>query len=67
MAREPELNIKAERVRKSLTQKDMAKKLGISETSYSLKESGRRSFDINEFRIICKVLDCSPETLLNVI
>lgn len=63
---QPELKIKGERIKKGLTQKDMAKKLGISETSYSLKESGKRSFTLNDLRIMCWYLNCDPNTLINI-
>jgi len=61
----PEINIKAERTRKGFTQEDMSKKLGMSANSYGLKERGKRSFDLNEFRIICQTLDCEPNVLVN--
>ena len=63
--RTPEFNIKAERVRKGLTQVEMAKLLGISPNSYCMKENGHRSFDLDEFRIICQNLQCDPNDLIN--
>jgi transcriptional regulator with XRE-family HTH domain len=60
-----EQNIKAERIRKGFTQRDMALKIGISANSYGLKERGIRSFDLNEFKIICQTLNCEPNALVN--
>ena len=57
-------NIKAERARKGLTQVDMAKRLGMSETTYIFKENGRRQFTINELMLIAVILGTDPETLL---
>ena len=57
-------NIKAGRARKNMTQEDMAKKLGVSTVTYNHKESGKRSFSIDELIIIATVLDTDPETLL---
>lgn len=57
-------NIKAERVRKGLTQAELAKKLGLSVTSYNQKELGHIQFRLDEFIHICHVLDTDPETLL---
>jgi transcriptional regulator with XRE-family HTH domain len=58
-------NIKAERVRKGLSQCETAKKLGISTTSYNQKESGKVQFKLDEFIHLCHVLGTDPETLLN--
>jgi DNA-binding XRE family transcriptional regulator len=58
-------NIRAERVRKGLTQKEMAKRLGLSVTSYNQKESGKVQFNLEEFIQICHVLDTDPETLFS--
>ena len=39
----------------SLTQKDMASKLGISATAYRQKESGLREFKMSEMFIIARL------------
>lgn len=62
---EPETNIRAERVRRGLTQKDMSRLLGISENAYSFKETGKREFTLDEFRIICNHFECNPSSLLS--
>lgn len=59
-------NIKAERVRAGLTQEELAKKVGISVTSYNLKETGTRQFSVVELIIIATVLGTDPENLLKV-
>jgi len=42
----------------------MSKKLGLSVTGYSQKETGKRQFSLEEFVLICEVLKTDPETLL---
>lgn len=59
-------NIKAERVRAGLTQTYLAEKLGISLTSYCLKETGARRFTVDELILIANTLGTDPETLLKV-
>ena len=62
----PHINIRAERVRAGMTQLDMAKRLGMSVTAYNLKESGKRQFSLDEFILICEILDTDPDTLLAI-
>lgn len=52
--------LKIERIRKEITQKEMAKKMKISEVSYNRKEQGKRSFSIEEIKSIAAILglDC---------
>ncbi|MDD2620801.1 MAG: helix-turn-helix transcriptional regulator [Syntrophomonadaceae bacterium] len=57
-------NIRAERVRCGLTQRDMALKLGLSATGYNHKENGKRQFTLGEFVLICKILGTEPEYLI---
>ena len=45
------------RKEKGLTQKEMAQKLGISETAYRQKEKGQRAFKSNEMFIIADILE----------
>lgn len=59
-------NIKAERVRAGLTQDQLAKKLGISGTSYNLKENGSRQFTVDELMLIAATLSTDPDTLLKM-
>jgi DNA-binding XRE family transcriptional regulator len=57
-------NIRAERVRNNLTQQKIAKKIGLSVTGYNQKETGKRQFSLEEFVLICEILNTDPETLL---
>lgn len=57
-------NIKAERARKNMTQEDIAKKLGVSATTYNFKETGRRPINVEELIIIASALGTDPQTLL---
>ena len=59
-------NIRAERARAELTQEQMAKKLGISVTTYNLKETGTRHFSVDELILIAATLGTDPETLLKM-
>ena len=45
------------RKEKSITQKEMAQKLGISETAYRQKEKGQRAFKSDEMFIIADILE----------
>ena len=45
------------RKEKGITQKEMAQKLGISETAYRQKEKGQRAFKSNEMFIIADILE----------
>ena len=44
-----QLNLKAARLEKGITQSSIAKHLGIDRTSYIRKEGGKQSFTIEEF------------------
>lgn len=59
-------NIRAERARLKMSQGQLAKKLGISATSYNLKETGNRQFTVEELILIARALDTDPETLLKI-
>ena len=45
------------RKEKGITQKKMAQKLGISETTYRQKEKGQRAFKSDEMFIIADILE----------
>ena len=45
------------RKEKGITQKELAQKLGISETAYRQKEKGQRSFKSDEMFIIADILE----------
>jgi len=57
-------NIRVERVKCGLTQREMAQKLGISVTGYNHKENGKRQFNLVEFVLICKILGADPDFLV---
>lgn len=60
-----EANIKAERVRRSITQADMAQAVGVSLNSYRKIEAGKRQLKLNEFIVICRKLDKYPSSLIS--
>lgn len=55
--------VKDIRIKLGLTQKQMGEHLGISRTSYSLKENGVRAFKAIEIITICKLAHVDPRTL----
>lgn len=56
--------LRCERMRAGLTQKDMAKALGLSSSNaYCQKESGARRFSVEEAMRIARELDTSVEDL----
>ena len=58
------LDIKDIRKRLGLSQENMAKALGITQASYSFKESGIRNFSIKELKILKRILNVTYEELL---
>lgn len=55
------LELKAARVRKGLTQRDVAKKMRLGETSYTKRENGKVPFTIDEAKELKKILALSKE------
>lgn len=55
--------LKARRVELGLRQEDMAEKLGITLTTYSLKENGKREFIGSEILRILNILNCRYEDI----
>ncbi len=51
------LELKAQRVRKGKTQKDIADMLGIRSNTYAKKEAGNIKITVEEFDKICKFLE----------
>ncbi|MDO5061992.1 MAG: helix-turn-helix transcriptional regulator [Peptostreptococcaceae bacterium] len=51
------IELKVERLRRNLKQKDVANILGITEASYSRKENGLRSFTGDEIKRLALALD----------
>lgn len=56
--------IKALRKNKRISQVEMSKKLGLSESAYGLYETCQRQMDIDTFVEICKILNTTPNELL---
>lgn len=54
------------RENKGLTQEYMAGLLGIKQSSYSLKESGKRKFKISELLTIKEILNVSLDELISI-
>jgi transcriptional regulator with XRE-family HTH domain len=57
--------IKIRRTVLDITQLDLAKQLGISQTYLSMMENGDRPIDSEMLVRIAKVLDCEPVDLTN--
>lgn len=59
--------LKAERVKRNLTQTDMCQLLNIhTVAAYSMKENGKRSFTQNEIKIISKAFELNGDTLKDI-
>ena len=58
------LDIKDIRKRLGFSQEYMAQRLGITQASYSFKESGTRKFSIKELKILKRILNVTYEELL---
>lgn len=52
------IKLRAKRVEKQMTQTDLAKKLKISLSSYSMKETGKIDFTLSEIQDLMYYLDC---------
>jgi len=51
------MTVRAMRVNKSLTQKQVAEKLKMSPLTYRRKEQGKVDFKISEILELCKIFD----------
>ena len=58
-------NIRAEMARRNLSGADMARELGINESTWRAKMRGAYPFNVNELRAIKRVLGGSYEYLLD--
>lgn len=52
------IKLRAKRVEKQMTQTDLANKLNISLSSYSMKETGKIDFTLSEIQDLMYYLDC---------
>lgn len=58
--------VKARRKKKKLTQRELAERLGVSESYISRLEAGQRSLSGLELGLrLCKELGCKPEDLVS--
>ena len=58
------IDIREIRKRLGLSQEYIAQRLGITQASYSFKESGIRNFSIKELKILKRILNVTYEELL---
>ncbi len=59
-------NLKAARKAAGFTQKDVAKRLGITDSSYSAYETGYRSPNPEMLKALCETLNVSADYLLGI-
>ena len=59
-------NLKAAGLRKGLSQKDVAEKIGVAKSTYSLYESGNREPNVETIKKIVDFLNVSADTLLGL-
>ena len=59
-------NLKWAREQKGLSQKDVAEKIGVAKSTYSLYESGNREPNVQTIKKIANVLDVSADELLGI-
>ncbi|CCV63764.1 putative transcriptional regulator [Alteracholeplasma palmae J233] len=57
-------NLKELRAKLKLTQTDVANFLGITQTQYSLHETGKSILNANQILKLCELYKCSPNELL---
>lgn len=60
------LDLKAEMLKRGITNDKMANALNISHTTMNLKINNKREFKQSEIKKIKKYLDLSPEELVNI-
>lgn len=59
-------NLKNARERKGISQKDVAEKIGVAKSTYSLYESGNREPNVQTIKKIADVLSVSADDLLGL-
>lgn len=59
-------NLKTARLRAGLSQKEVADKIGVAKSTYSLYESGNREPNVNTIKRIAGVLNVSADMLLGL-
>lgn len=53
--------LKAERIRKGISQKELANRLGVGSAWVYMRESGRREITLNELVRMAQVMGCTKE------
>ena len=53
--------LKAERIRKGLSQKELANRLGVGSAWVYMRESGRREITLNELVRMAQAMGCTRE------
>lgn len=59
-------NLKLAREQKGLSQKDVAEKIGVAKSTYSLYESGNREPNVQTIKKIANALDVSADELFGI-
>lgn len=59
-------NLRWAREQKGLSQKDVAERIGVAKSTYSLYESGNREPNVQTIKKIADVLDVSADELLGI-
>lgn len=59
-------NLKQARQQKGLSQKDVAERIGVAKSTYSLYESGNREPNVQTIKRIADVLGVSADELLGI-
>lgn len=60
------VNLKEARLNKGLSQKEVAEKVGVAKSTYSLYESGNREPNVNTIKKIADTLEVSADLLLGI-
>ena len=60
-------NLKAARLRKGLSQQEVADLVGVAKSTYSMWETGNREPNLIRIKTLTKVLDVSGDELLGLI
>lgn len=59
-------NLKTARERRGLSQKEMAERIGVAKSTYSLYESGNREPNVQTIKKIADILNVSADELLGL-
>ena len=59
-------NLKIARERKGITQKELAEKIGVAKSTYSLYESGNREPNVQTIKKIAEALNTSADEVLGI-